>query len=129
VGNLSRLRLYKLGSLLGLLAILMSTLAPTISQVLASQDRVGQALETYCTADPTSDPGEGDRGGGHKAFQWQACAYCGLFAHMPAMPGWITPVLGALVVARVQVIVARSVLRAAAPHTLAQSRAPPVFLL
>jgi hypothetical protein len=108
----------------------MSTLAPTISQVLASHDRVGQALETYCTADPTSALGEDDRGGGHKAFQWQACAYCGLFAHMPAMPGWITPaVLGALVVARAQVIVAHGILRAAAPHTLAQSRAPPVFLL
>jgi len=36
-----RVRLQRLGSLLGLLAILMVTLAPTVSQVLASQHRLG----------------------------------------------------------------------------------------
>jgi hypothetical protein len=40
-----RLRLQKIGSLLGLLAILMSTLAPTVSQALAAHDRLGQAQQ------------------------------------------------------------------------------------
>jgi hypothetical protein len=39
-----RRRLQKIGSLLGLLAILMSTLAPTVSQALAAHDRVELAL-------------------------------------------------------------------------------------
>ena len=50
--SMLRLRLQKIGSLLGLLAILMSTLAPTVSQALAAHDRLGQALATYCSADP-----------------------------------------------------------------------------
>ena len=68
----------KIGSILGLLAILMSTLAPTISQALAAHDRLGQALATYCSADPANSQAAHDsKSPNSSAFHWQACAYCG----------------------------------------------------
>jgi hypothetical protein len=51
-----RVRIQKLGSLLGLLAILMTALAPTVSQVLASHHRLNDALVTYYTAESTTGP-------------------------------------------------------------------------
>jgi hypothetical protein len=82
-----RLRLQKIGSLLGLLAILMSTLAPTISQALAAHDRLGQALATYCSADPANSQAAHDsKSPNSSAFHWQACAYCGMLAHVPVLP-------------------------------------------
>jgi hypothetical protein len=123
-----RVRLQRLGSLLGLLAILMATLAPSVSQVLASHHRLGDALSTYCSADgeTTSAAHEGDPSHSAKAH-WQACPYCGLIAHVPVLPG--TPLVfgGPLRAGALALAVVSAVVRAVLPHTLAQSRAPPVF--
>jgi hypothetical protein len=123
-----RLRLQKIGSLLGLLAILMSTLAPTISQALAEHDRLGQALATYCSADPGNDSVEHDGKSSHSsAFHWQACAYCGMLAHFPVMPGMATVFAATLSVARAPVVVTREAVHVPLSYTAAQPRAPPVL--
>lgn len=86
-----RRHLQKLGSILGLLAILMATLAPTVSQALSSHDRLDVALAEHCSA----QQGIGDTdplnllnpANPHPlTFHWQACGYCGLLAHFPVLP-------------------------------------------
>ncbi|AOK55294.1 DUF2946 domain-containing protein [Burkholderia stagnalis] len=121
-----RLRFRKIGSLLGLLAILMTSLAPTISQAVAAQNRVDALLSAYCTAQPgaasdTSDPASHDA-----LAHLQACGYCNLLTHAPALP---TP--EASFAATVQAIHQRAEtrfesLRRVLPLTAAQPRAPPV---
>ncbi|MBJ9963753.1 DUF2946 domain-containing protein [Burkholderia seminalis] len=117
-------RLRKIGSLIGMLAILMTALAPTISQALTTQGRVDALLAGYCTAAPAA--------GGHTAdsstslqAHLQACGYCSLLAHTPALPA---PEL--TFAAHVRVIQHRAAtrfesLRRALPLTAAQPRAPP----
>jgi hypothetical protein len=121
-----RVRFPRLGSLLGLLAILMVTLAPTVSQVLASHHRLGDALQTYCTADvavPAQDGKPAHDAGAH----WQACAYCNLVAHIPTLPGTPVAFAPALPQRYVPVAVASIEVRGQIVHTVAQPRAPPVF--
>jgi hypothetical protein len=121
-----RVRFPRLGSLLGLLAILMVTLAPTVSQVLASHHRLSDALETYCSAD-VATPVQDGKPAHHAGAHWQVCPYCSLIAHVPTLPG--TPVaLAALLAQRyVPVAVAPAEVRGQFVHTAAQPRAPPVF--
>jgi hypothetical protein len=121
-----RIRLQKLGSLLGLLAILLGTLAPTVSQTLAAHHRLGDALATYCTAEATSTATQ-DSGHHAPAQHWQACAYCGLLAHVPVLPGAAVPLAVAVAVTRATVAPTRVEVRALTVHTAAQPRAPPVF--
>jgi len=119
-----RLRLQKLGSILGLLAILMSTLAPTISQALASQHRLDNALTTYCSADAAAPAG--DRS--HPAnAHWEACAYCGLLLHTPVLPGAPATFIAAATVAHAPDTAVRIEVRATEIHTAAFPRAPPRF--
>jgi hypothetical protein len=122
-----RLRLQKLGSVLGLLAILMTTLAPTVSQALAAGHRLDNALATYCTADSAgadSTPG-GDRP--HPTtLHWAACAYCGLLLHAPVLPGTPPVLVTTTLVVRAPVEVAHSEVRASPIHTAALPRAPPL---
>jgi Protein of unknown function (DUF2946) len=123
-----RLRLQKIGSWLGLLAILMSTLAPTVSQALAAHDRLGDALATYCSADPEASPLAHDGKSPHSpAFHWQACAYCGMLAHVPVLPGTATVFAAAISVARAPIAAARNDLHVPLVYTAAQPRAPPVL--
>jgi hypothetical protein len=123
-----RLRLQKIGSLLGLLAILMSTLAPTVSQALAAHDRLGQALATYCSADPDNSQAEKtDRSSHSSTWHWQACAYCGMLAHAPVLPGTATVFAAELSVARAPVLVTREAVHVPLFYTAAQPRAPPVL--
>lgn len=122
-----RRRLQKIGSLLGLLAILMSTLAPTVSQALASRDRVDLALAAYCTAQPASaDTSDGQSPDSHALLHWQACAYCGLLAHVPVLPGVPATFAPTLTATRAPVFAQREEVRAAPLFTAAQPRAPPV---
>src|SRR5262249_1831782 len=69
-------RLRKIGSLIGMLAILMTALAPTISQALTTQQRVDTLLAGYCTAAPAN--GEHSADSSRKSLQahLQACGYC-----------------------------------------------------
>jgi hypothetical protein len=123
-----RVRLQKLGSLLGLLAILMTALAPTVSQVLASHHRLSNALATYCSAEATVDSSAHDGKPAHSGTpHWQACPYCSLLAHVPLLPGGVVPLAVMLSVARVAVPHAPIDVRARFVHTAAQPRAPPVF--
>src|ERR1700744_6532529 len=103
-----RLRLQKIGSLLGLLAILMSTLAPSLSQALAAHDRLGQALATYCSADPDNSQVEKtDKSSPSPTWHLQGRAYCGMLAHVPVLPGTATVFVAELSVARAPVPVTR----------------------
>jgi hypothetical protein len=123
-----RLRLQKIGSWLGLLAILMSTLAPTVSQALAAHDRLGQALATYCSADPDDSPVAHDGKSSHSSgFHWQACAYCDMLAHWPVLPGMATVFGATLSVAPAPVVATREAVHIPLFYSAAQPRAPPVL--
>lgn len=126
--SMLRLRLQKIGSLLGLLAILMSTVAPTISQVRASQDRVSQALAVYCSADPANSAVTPDgKPTPSPAFHWQACPYCGLLIHLPVLPGTTAIFAAALLIVRAPVIAAHDATHIPLVYTAAQPRAPPAI--
>ncbi|WP_322012843.1 DUF2946 domain-containing protein [Paraburkholderia sp. J12] len=122
---MARIRLLKLGSLLGLLAILMSTLAPTVSQTLAAHHRLGNALATYCTVEPGAANPAQDGGNHSLAQHWQACPYCSLLAHVPVLPGATLSFAVALAVTRASAAPVRHAVRALVAHTAAQPRAPP----
>jgi hypothetical protein len=123
-----RLRLQKIGSLLGLLAILMSTLAPTVSQALAAHDRLGEALATYCSADPANSAVAHDGRSPHSSgFHWQACAYCGMLAHVPVLAGTPTVFVAELSVARAPVVVTHDATYVPLFYSAAQPRAPPAL--
>ncbi|SOE94221.1 Protein of unknown function [Burkholderia sp. D7] len=122
-----RRRLLKIGSILGLLAILMTSIAPTVSHALASHDRLGQALSTYCSADPGfSEPGNSDSSSHSGALHWQACAYCGLLAHFPVLTGSTVAFAAAVLVTGAPLPVVRAAVRALPLFIAAQPRAPPV---
>ncbi|WP_158938075.1 DUF2946 domain-containing protein [Burkholderia sp. S171] len=123
-----RRRLLKIGSILGLLAILMTSIAPTVSHALASHDRLGQALSTYCSADPAfSEAGNNDSSSHSGALHWQACAYCGLLAHFPILTGSAVAFAAAVSVTSAPLPVVREAVRALPLFIAAQPRAPPVF--
>ena len=122
-----RRRLLKIGSILGLLAILMTSVAPTVSHALASHDRLGQALSTYCSADPAfSEAGNSDSSSHPGALHWQACAYCGLLAHFPILTGSTVAFAAAVSVTSAPLPVVRPAVRALPLFIAAQPRAPPV---
>ncbi|WP_431823748.1 DUF2946 domain-containing protein [Burkholderia sp. F1] len=78
----------KIGSILGLLAILMATLAPTVSQSLSSEREFEAVSGAFCTAQTDSDMAGADHASlPGKAAHREACAYCGLLADMPALLG------------------------------------------
>jgi hypothetical protein len=123
-----RVRLQRLGSLLGLLAILMLTLAPTVSQVLASHHRLGDALATYCSAEGEVTSATHDSNPSHSATgHGQVCPYCSLLAHATALPGSGIVLAAPLVAVPIVVAFASTLVRAMLVHTKAQPRAPPVF--
>lgn len=124
---MSRTHPRKIGSLLGLLAILMSVLAPTISQTMAAHQRLGHALATVCTVEPAADAPSHDTPDHSLAQHWQACAYCSLLAHVPVLPGTTSQFAVALTVTRVGAAPSVREVRALTIHTAAQPRAPPVF--
>jgi Protein of unknown function (DUF2946) len=130
-----RRRLMKIGSILGLLAILMTSIAPTVSHALASHDRLGQALSTYCSADAAfSETGDNDspndasnNSSSHSgALHWQACGYCSLLAHFPALTGSTVAFAAAVPVTRAPMSVVRATVRALPHFIAAQPRAPPI---
>jgi hypothetical protein len=138
----------KIGSWLGLFAILMATLAPTISHTLAARSDESAMSAEHCdmpsmasmgsmdsmqddTPDATSvtssapDPA-GDKHTDHTAMSdGDACGYCSLLAHMPAVPS--VEALFVVTVRAVQHTVATRFesVRRVEPLTFAQPRAPP----
>ena len=75
------------GSYLGLLAILMMTLAPAISQTLASAHEAALHADSECpdhdSAGSTADTHDASHA---PTLHWQHCGYCGLAAHLPMLP-------------------------------------------
>lgn len=140
----------KIGSILGLLAILMATLAPTISQAIAASRGADGAADGLCPMHsmqmPMSMPMHGmsmpmPAGMHHEAApsdpsadshslasHWDACGYCSLLAHFPALTA--SPVLFERTVAVMTQCIATRFESVAliAPFEPAQPRAPPVYL-
>ena len=113
----------KLISLFGLLAILMATLAPTISHLLAA----GRTTAPLCTTRRlTTISQAGNRDHGHTATPGaDDCGYCSLLAHMPAVPP--APARFAITVRAIAHVKATrfEAVRLATVPTAAQPRAPP----
>nr|WP_233872197.1 DUF2946 domain-containing protein [Paraburkholderia adhaesiva] len=113
--------------MLGLLAILMSVLAPTISQTLVTQYRHGHAHTAFCIAEAASAVPTRDTPNHSLAQHWQACAYCSLLAHVPVLPAAAAKFAVALAIACVSAAPAVSEVHTLVVHTAAQPRAPPAF--
>ncbi|WP_408266127.1 DUF2946 domain-containing protein [Paraburkholderia sediminicola] len=135
----------KIGSWLGLFAILMATLAPTISHSLAAHnggdagmggehcsmpsmasmpDMGGMSSMPSMQVQASDDPGS--KHAQHAATSdGDACGYCSLLAHMPAVPS--VEALFFVTVRAVQHTVATRFerVRRVEPLTFAQPRAPP----
>jgi len=121
----------KIGSILGLLAILMATLAPTVSQTIAASRGAYDPAAALCSAQTASpaDTQEDNAGDAHTlASHWHACGYCSLLTHVPVLPA--SPSSFALTVAAVAQRIATRFESVAliTPFEAAQPRAPPVSL-
>ncbi|CAB3761437.1 DUF2946 domain-containing protein [Paraburkholderia humisilvae] len=112
----------KIGSLLGLVAILMATLAPTISQTLAAS----RHLDALCSAQSFADDGAGSRPGSHTQMSHgDACAYCSLLAHVPVVPSVQVPFAVTVWLIEHRRAVRFDTARRVEPLTSSQPRAPP----
>ncbi|MGF6807366.1 hypothetical protein OKW30_002492 [Paraburkholderia sp. Clong3] len=117
----------KLGSYLGLLAILMATLAPTVSQALADRNEAGLPSASLCSAHSTPGNPPGNEDTSHSlAAHWHACGYCNLIAHMPVLPS-VQPEFAVTVWAIQHRVATRfESIRRVEPLASAQPRAPPI---
>jgi len=118
-------RFRKIVSLIGMLAILMTTLAPTISQALTTQGRVDALLAGYCTAGPAGSDHAGDSSSKSLQAHLQACGYCSLLAHSPALPAPELTFAASIHPLQHREATRFESLRRALPLTAAQPRAPP----
>ena len=124
-----RRHLQKIGSILGLLAILMTTLAPTVSQALSAHDRLEAEEAELCSAQATPSA-NGDIGAAHsQMLHWEACGYCGLLAHFPVVPPVPVAFATQAAFAHAAVIHASVNGPSVTPVFSAQPRAPPVAVL
>jgi hypothetical protein len=142
----------KIGSWLGLLAILMTTLAPTISHTLSAHYHADAMMDGHCQMASMDDmasmpgmqmqddtpaasqsaanlPGESDDAGNpdsrHAQMSGDACGYCSLLAHLPVMPS-VGMLFVAAVRARQHTAATRfDSVRRVEPLSFAQPRAPP----
>ncbi|MFP3564601.1 DUF2946 domain-containing protein [Paraburkholderia sp. SIMBA_030] len=112
----------KIGSILGLLAILMATLAPTVSHTLAADERSEAFPGALCSA---QSPGSDELPSPEKATHWQACAYCGLLAHMPVLPSGTVAFAPTDWAIQPTAVPQFQSIRRVFPFTAAQPRAPP----
>ncbi len=140
--------LRKIGSWLGLFAILMATLAPTLSHTLAARADDGAMADGHCTmssmdgmssmqdepsltpAGPAGSaapapPADPTRKHAQMSAGDDACGYCSLLAHFPAMPS-VDALFVVAVRARQHTVAVRfERVRRVEPLTFAQPRAPP----
>ena len=122
-----RVRFRRLASLVGLLAILMVTLAPTVSHALADRQGAGLPLASICSADSTPGNTPGNEDTSHSlAAHWHACGYCNLLAHMPVLPGVESIFAVAVWAIQHRVATQFESVRRVEPSASAQPRAPPV---
>ncbi|MFX1766217.1 DUF2946 domain-containing protein [Paraburkholderia sp. A1RI-2L] len=118
----------KLVSLLGTLAILMTTLAPVISHLLAAQAAQMSSMSGHCDMPSmrAAQSAHGDAIHAHVApGDPLDCGYCNLLAHLPAAPGVPVSLMLATRLVNARVCARFERLARAEPHTLALARAPP----
>ena len=117
----------KLGCYLGLLAILMATLAPTVSHALAAAHEAAHHPDAACAGHAMHGTmPAGDDHSHSLAGHWQACGYCSLLAHLPVLPG-IEPSFAVTIGAvRHRVAVRVESVRRVEPRAFGLPRAPPV---
>jgi hypothetical protein len=111
----------KLGSWLGLLAILMATLAPTVSQTLAAN----RHLDALCSAQALPGDAAGTQGSHSQMSHGDACAYCSLLAHVPVVPAVAVPFALTVRLIEHRRAVRFDTVRRVEPLTSSQPRAPP----
>jgi hypothetical protein len=117
-----------IGSILGLIAILMATLAPTISQALAA-DRVENVMAAaLCSVSSMQDDTPDNKSDRHALMSHlDACGYCSLLAHLPVAPSvQVSFVITARAIQH-RIATRFQSLRRVEPLTSAQPRAPPVL--
>ncbi|MGF7000938.1 DUF2946 domain-containing protein [Paraburkholderia sp. GAS32] len=119
----------KIGALLGMFAILLSVVAPTISQALRSgrTDVAHHAHHAAHMAHMAHAGAAAHHDGSESSSLCDACPYCGLIAHTPALTGsvasfsvvpqrpWFPPPVGV------------AAFRPYTVATRAQPRAPPAL--
>ncbi|CAB3810001.1 hypothetical protein LMG28688_07118 [Paraburkholderia caffeinitolerans] len=118
----------KLVSLLGTLAILMTTLAPVISHLLATQTTQMSTMNGHCDMPSmrVSQTAHGNAAHAHVTpGDLQDCGYCNLFAHLPVAPGVPVSLVLATRLVHARVAARFERLARAEPLTLALARAPP----
>jgi hypothetical protein len=116
------------GSFLGLLAILLMALAPVFSHTLSSMHEADGELGMHCSMPSMQSAAQHDRAGANGTLlHLDACGYCSLLAHMPAIVAF--PVVFALVVQAVMHVAATRFksARLVEPLRPGQARAPPVL--
>lgn len=121
----------KFGSLIGLLAILMTALAPAVSQALASDSRPDIFLSTFCSAASQAPQTRSDKpiSSQHSAAgHWDACGYCNLAAHSPAVPPCASAYQARVLPESLSGNTLAQPFPPYAPVFAAQPRAPPVFV-
>ncbi|KXV16128.1 hypothetical protein CR51_01730 [Caballeronia megalochromosomata] len=117
------------GSLLGLLAILMVTLAPVVTHSLDAARNDDGESDMHCSM-PSMQHDHAQTSPSHSPVHdaGDACGYCSLFAHMPAVIA--PPVLFAQIVEAM--LLARAThfesVRLVEPLKPGQPRAPPLLL-
>jgi hypothetical protein len=126
--SLMRRRLVrKFGSLIGLFAILMTALAPAVSQALASPSQAETISSAFCSAALQTRAEKHAPSQDSAAGHWNACGYCNLAAHSPAAPLSASTHQSRLTA---ESLPANARLQPFPPHTpvfAAQPRAPPAF--
>jgi hypothetical protein len=134
VSLMSRRLVRKFGSLIGLLAILMTALAPAVSQALASGTQSATILSAFCSArseilhTPQANTDDPLRSPHSAAGHWDACGYCNLAAHSPAAAPCASAYQAHVTSAPLSDNNPAQPFPPYAPVFAAQPRAPPVFV-
>jgi hypothetical protein len=118
----------KIGSILALLAILMATLAPTVSQAVAASRGAYDPAAALCSAQTASpaDTQEDNPSDTHTlASHWHACGYCSLLTHVPVLPASPSTFAVTIVAIAQRVATRFESVALVAPFEAAQPRAPP----
>jgi len=122
----------KFGSLIGLLAILMTALAQAVSQALASglqpDSQPNIFLSTFCSAASQTRSDKPISSQHSKAGHWNACGYCNLAAHSPALPPCASAYQARVLSESLSDNTPAQPFPPYAPIFAAQPRAPPVFV-
>ncbi|SAL22148.1 DUF2946 domain-containing protein [Caballeronia humi] len=113
----------KIGGIVGLLAILLTTLVPAASQMI-ERGRIESTLASFCSAGVSSNPKQTPD---DHAAHWQACGYCSFTAHTPFMAPPKHTQRAASIEGSARIATGRVATTPYAPILAAKPRAPPSF--